>query len=256
MRKLQDSYYKKKFTSVADAIADKNNVITPLGYLIVLDLVIQSFKVECDAEDSFDAIRQAVNDAGSTNITVIGEKLWFKRYLEVVSKTSAPNTRLVELTKLATVGNWDLVLPIVVRGITIYDDKSTLIDETPPQVVVKTPGPIKSSALIIPPPLPAPEPVVPPPPLVITPPPPPKPILAPPPSSQTKLILGRDLEFGMKGEDVLMVQTALKKLKYPVYATGDFDRQTAKIVRQFQRLRGLPINGIIDIAMKTELGLI
>ena len=57
----------------------------------------------------------------------------------------------------------------------------------------------------------------------------------------------RELRFGDKGEDVLVLQRQLQQLGYfTANPTGTFGRITQEAVRSFQQINGLSVNGIAD----------
>lgn len=61
----------------------------------------------------------------------------------------------------------------------------------------------------------------------------------------------RTLENGMSGEDVRELQTGLIRLGYDLGrwgADGDFGDATEEALRQFQRAKRLPVNGVLDAA--------
>ncbi len=68
---------------------------------------------------------------------------------------------------------------------------------------------------------------------------------------KAKLYPGYFLSEGMSGQDVTELQTYLKLIGEnlnampPVAVTGEFDEQTRVAVETFQRLFGLPINGVV-----------
>jgi len=63
------------------------------------------------------------------------------------------------------------------------------------------------------------------------------------------------LRRGSTGEQVRQVQTRLRELGYTIAVDGDFGSQTRSIVRQFQRDRGLHVDGVVGPRTWAALGL-
>jgi N-acetyl-anhydromuramyl-L-alanine amidase AmpD len=57
---------------------------------------------------------------------------------------------------------------------------------------------------------------------------------------------GADFFEGMRGEDVLLVQTTLRKIGYQVETTGIYDESTVSAVMKFQEWFGMETHGIVD----------
>ena len=63
----------------------------------------------------------------------------------------------------------------------------------------------------------------------------------------------RTLKYGMRGDDVKWLQTALKELGYSVSATGYFGEVTKKHVISFQKSKGLVQDGMVGSATRGKL---
>ncbi len=65
-------------------------------------------------------------------------------------------------------------------------------------------------------------------------------------TQESTLQLTRTLKYGMRGDDVKALQTALKKKGFACKADGVFSMETVNAVRRMQKARKLPQNGVVD----------
>jgi chitosanase len=134
MHTVQDEFFDRVYWDPAASAAAQLDITSALGCCVIYDSTVHG---------SLRMIRDRTNTQFGTPATLT-EKVWVQRYISVRRDWLAnnPNTllrrtvyRMNELDKLTSADNWSLVLPIVVRGITI--DESVLAD-----------APIRASAQI------------------------------------------------------------------------------------------------------------
>jgi len=123
MHKVQDEFFDRVYWAPAASAAAQLNITSALGCCVVYDSTVHG---------SWRMIRDSTN-AQFGMPDKLTEAVWIERYISVRRDWLANNSNLLlrrtvyrmnELDKLATAGNWMLVLPIVVRGVTI--DESVL----------------------------------------------------------------------------------------------------------------------------------
>ncbi|HEX8712252.1 MAG TPA: peptidoglycan-binding protein, partial [Terracidiphilus sp.] len=122
MHRVQDEFFDSSFWLPANRLAAKiplagrTGLVSPLAITTVYDSVVHG---------SFGSLRSATNASFSTRPP---EYDWVARYVTLRCDWLAQNKnsllrktvyRMEELRKLIAAGNWDLKLPITIRGITI-----------------------------------------------------------------------------------------------------------------------------------------
>jgi chitosanase len=125
MRSIQDSFFDRVYWQTAVAAAEKLGITTPLGMAVVYDSIIHG---------SWQKI--ASRTSQQVSFATAGEKAWVKKYLQVrrawllSCAMPLPNTvyRQDAFLKLIDNWNWDLDLPLTVRGCVI-SAKTLGIDE-------------------------------------------------------------------------------------------------------------------------------
>ena len=128
MHTVQDAFFDRVYWEPAIKSADYIGAETGLGTTIVYDSRIHG---------SWHAIRDQTNsDIGS--LSEIGERIWFEQYVAKRHHWLATHSniglhatvyRMESFQELIVSDNWDLHLPLVVRGITI--DQAALEPERP-----------------------------------------------------------------------------------------------------------------------------
>jgi chitosanase len=117
MHDVQDQFFDHVYWAPAQAAAAALNVQTALGCAVIYDSTVHG---------SFKLIRDRVLGALGPISDTVSEKDWISRYVATRHEWLATNTavpllqkttyRMDEFRKLIDAGNWDLQLPIVVRG--------------------------------------------------------------------------------------------------------------------------------------------
>ncbi len=128
MRDLQDALHDRALWQPALAEAERRQITSPLGRALVYDAFVQG---------SWETIRRRTNKAYEP-IDACGEPAWLAAYvatrLDWLSQNRKPALRasafrMAAFSELVRLGNWDLRLPIVVRGQIITEET---LGATPP----------------------------------------------------------------------------------------------------------------------------
>jgi chitosanase len=121
MWEAQDEFFDRVYWNPAVQSANKIGIFTALGVAVVYDSIVHGSWVK----------RRDETIASYGKADAIGEKEWIKCYVQVRRKWLAnhPNRilpltvyRMDALKKIIDEDNWDLSLPLKVRGITISED--------------------------------------------------------------------------------------------------------------------------------------
>ncbi|MEM8961164.1 MAG: chitosanase [Acidobacteriota bacterium] len=130
MRNTQDAFFDENFWRTAERIAERDDITSPLGLTVVYDSVVHG---------SWTRIRGEVNNSIGT-VNQVGENAWITAYVDARHAWLA-NHRLSILRRtvyrpetfrlLIAADEWDLTLPLVIRGIEI---SATSLAATPPNV--------------------------------------------------------------------------------------------------------------------------
>jgi peptidoglycan hydrolase-like protein with peptidoglycan-binding domain len=73
------------------------------------------------------------------------------------------------------------------------------------------------------------------------------------PSTPTSTTDEPTLKLGAKGCDVSALQQQLKELGYPLYMTGELDKQTAAALQRWQKANGVEGSGELDATSRAQL---
>jgi hypothetical protein len=127
MRSTQDSFFDSKYWADAVTTATQIGIQTPLGMAVVYDSTVHGSFAKIAA--------RATKAVGS--VATAGEQAWVKMYLKLRKswllscKAPLPNTvyRQDEFNKFIAAGNWDLTLPLKVRGRTISLETMEISEE-------------------------------------------------------------------------------------------------------------------------------
>lgn len=207
MHAVQDRFFDRVYFAPSQAACEALGVATALGAAVVYDSHIHG---------SWGRMRDRANEQIGACATV-GEKAWIEGYAKVRrswllnhSNTLLRRTvyRMDAFIRLIGEKNWDLDLPLYVRGIRIDEDT---IDGARPARVTATD--------------------------------------APPP----RLLSQKNP--AMTGPDVKALQEALIAAGAAISADGVFGPNTHRAVCDFQRSKGLVVDGIVGPTTRTYLGM-
>lgn len=130
MREVQDGFFDRVYWMPATQRAGTAGIATALGTTVVYDSTIHG---------SWKLIQERTNTAAGGGPSAVGEQVWIARYVAerrgwLASSDPAtllPRTvyRMDELKKLIDASNWNLPLPLRVRGVGI--DAASLTAEAP-----------------------------------------------------------------------------------------------------------------------------
>jgi chitosanase len=129
MRDVQDDFFDRAYWIPAQTATQALNIATPLGHCVVYDSTVHG---------SFGLIRDRTKDAvGTIGGEGVTEQVWIARYIatrrdwlanhsiQLLRKTAY---RMDALQQLVDANNWDLTLPLTVRGVLINE---TALDSQP-----------------------------------------------------------------------------------------------------------------------------
>jgi chitosanase len=126
MIEVQDAFFDRVYWVPAVTSAERAGITTALGTAVVYDGVVHG---------SWSLMRDRTNNRHGS-VSEIGEKRWIPRYLDVRREWLANHTnhllrrtvyRMDALKIITTRGNFDLDLPITVRGLVISEETLTPI---------------------------------------------------------------------------------------------------------------------------------
>lgn len=126
MQEVQDAFFDRVYWNPAVAQAQAIGITTPLGFAVVYDSVVHG---------SWGLMRDRTNQKYGT-LANISEQTWVSRYVDTRREWLANHSikilnktvyRMDAFRLLISSGNWDLILPITVRGNLINEDTLTKI---------------------------------------------------------------------------------------------------------------------------------
>lgn len=200
MQSVQDTFFDRIYWNPSVNSANNQGIQTALGVAVVYDSVIHG---------SWAKMRERTSEKFGT-VANIGEQTWIKHYISVRRDWLASSTnsllqktvyRMDALQEIINSQNWDLVLPLTVRGLIINDE--TLNERF----------------------------------------------------SFTPRLLRLQQPF-MQGKDVVELQKALVKVGFQIAVDGIFGPATDQAIKQFQKDKGLIVDGIVGNQTRELLGLI
>jgi chitosanase len=122
MQNVQDAFFDRAYWTPAQTTALALNILTPLGQCVVYDSTVHG---------SFGLIRDRTNTAvGTIGLQGVTEQAWIARYIATRREWLANHPiqllrktvyRMDALQQIADANNWNLALPLTVRGVLIDD---------------------------------------------------------------------------------------------------------------------------------------
>ena len=217
MKEVQDAFFERVYWQPAFATAKAMEFKRQLSFAVVYDSFIHgSWKRIRDRVNAKHGATYFYNETGWIRAYNDERRNWLANHSNPVLRNTVYRQDAIKL--LMNSDNWDLRLPVVVRGVTI-SAKVLGFDSAPVAGAIESAAPPRATAVE---------------------------------DSPRMLIL---TDPNMSGEDVREVQVALEKFGYPLNPDGIYGPITAEAVRVFQRSKGLRSDGIVGNVTRFNLGI-